>query len=114
MEEIFPSDLIDLLSISVALSFVLMVFLQKIKALPFIKQAWQIWLINFLCSFIIGIPFGMRFYNLNPSDSVWIAIFSFIGAPAIFDILKNQTIITYRPKSLSDYIEVPKENLIER
>ena len=44
MEDLFPAKLLDLLVISITLSVIVMVILQKFKSLPFIKKTWQIWI----------------------------------------------------------------------
>ena len=56
----------------------------------------------------------MWFYELSIYDSIWISIFSFIGAPSIYQTLKKQNIIKYQPESLDNTISVPKENEIKR
>ena len=48
------------------------------------------------------------------NKAIWVCIFAFIGAPGIYEVMKKQNIINYTPKSLDDYIEVKKENLITR
>lgn len=114
MEQFLPERLLDLLIISVTFSFIIMVVLQKFKALPFINKAWQIWILNFIFSFSIGIPFTITFYNLDIYSGAWVGLFTFVGAPAIYDALKNQTIINYKPTSLNDTVSIPKENEIKR
>lgn len=114
MEQFFPNKLLDLLVISVTLSFIIMIVLQKFKALPFIKKSWQIWLLNLLFSFSIGIPFTIYFYDLDIYCGIWVGLFTFVGAPAIYDALKNQKIINYTPTTLQDTIEISKDNEIKR
>lgn len=72
MLDIFPSCLVDLLIISVTLSFVLMLLIQKIKKLSFINKEWQVWIINLFLSFTIAIPFGMKFYDASLIDGIWL------------------------------------------
>ncbi len=112
--ELLPSSLLDLLVVSVTISTILMVVIQKFKTLPFIKKDWHIWLLNFLFAFIIGIPFSITFYDLSIVDSVWVGVFSFIGAPTLYDALRNQNLINYKPSSLNDNISIPKEDEIKR
>lgn len=114
MEQFLPTKLLDLLIISVTFSFIVMVILQKFKTLPFIKSSWQIWILNLLFSFSIGIPFTITFYDLDIYSGIWVGLFTFVGAPTIYDTLKNQTIINYKPTSLGDTVELPKENEIKR
>lgn len=114
MEALFPKHLLDVLTISVTFSFILMTLIQKFKTLSFISKSWQVWILNFLCSFLLGIPFSITFYKTTMSDSIWVGIFSFIGASSIYSTLKNQTILTYKPTSITDTVKISKENEIER
>ena len=114
MEEFLPTLFLDVLSVSVIFSMILMVFIQKLKAMSLIKKPWQICIINFFFSFGVGVPFAIQFYNFDKIYSVWVGVFSFIGAPAIYETLKNQTLIKYKPSSLNDYVEIKSENVIKR
>lgn len=112
MEQLFPSKLLDLLVISVTFSMVSMVFIQKCKTMKFVNKNWQVCLINFIFSFGVGIPFANVFYNISWIDAIWVGLFSFVGAPAIYDALKNQKIFNYRPTSIDNTVAVPTENEI--
>jgi hypothetical protein len=114
MENIFPDSLIDILLAGVALSSIIMIMLQNIKSAKIIQTGNQIWVLNLILSFVLGIPFAMKFYSLPLIDGIWVGIFSFIGAPAIYEALQNQNIINYKPSSLSSTIEISKENEIKR
>ena len=100
MEELFPSLLFNLLIISITFSIILMALIQKIKMLSFVNKSWQVWFLNLFFSFSLGIPFSIFFYNLNIYNSIWVSIFSFIGAPSIYKALKKQNIINYKPNSM--------------
>lgn len=116
MESFIPDMLLELLSISVVVSVILMSVIQKFKTLNFITKDWQIWLLNFIFSFAIGIPFAITFYQINIVNSIWVALFSFVGAPTIYDLLKSQNIINFTPKSLNDKtsVTISTENEIKR
>ncbi len=122
MKEIYDilitEQLLDVLMIGITLSIIMMAVIQKIKALSFIKSDNQVWFINFILSFGIGIPFSIYFYHLSIYEGIWISLFSFVGAPGIYKALKAQNIINYKPKALDDkkgnVIEVKKENYIDR
>lgn len=114
MEYFVPNHLVYLLAISTTFSIILMMFIQKIKTLQFINKSWQVWLINFISSFLIGIPFSMTFYDIGIKDSVWVGLFSFIGAASIYQILKEQNLINYKPNSISDTITLSKDKEIKR
>lgn len=100
MEYLIPSLLLNLLIISIIFSVILMSLIQKFKSLSIINKSSQIWVLNLVFSFLLGIPFGMLFYNLAFNESIWVSIFSFIGAPSLYKTLKKQNIFTLR--SLKD------------
>lgn len=112
MQDIFPQALIDLLMISVTFSFIMMTLIQKLKKLSFINKKTHIWIANFILSFTLAIPFGIRFYDIPINDTWWVGLFAFIGAPTLYETLKNQTILTYKPHSLNDSITLSKKNKI--
>lgn len=114
MEEFLPTKLLDIFIVSITFSIILMAMIQKFKSLNLFRHSPLIWFLNLLFAFLIGVPFSYTFYNLSIVDSVWVGLFSFIGAPSIYTALKNQTLISYKPKSVSETIEVPKENEIAR
>ena len=113
MEEFFPTLLLDLLVISITFSIVLMALIQKFKVLSFINKSWQVWFLNLIFSFLIGIPFAMTFYNITLKDSLWVGFFSFVGASGIYQALKNQKIINYTPSSISNKVTLDKKNALE-
>lgn len=113
MEEYIPTALTKLLLVGFAFSFILMSFIQKFKVLPWVNKEWHIWLLNLIFSFTIGIPFSMFFYDLNIYDSLWVSLFSFIGAPSLYTAFKNQNLINIKPTSLDDSVNIPKENEIK-
>lgn len=114
MEGFIPDKLLELLSISAVFSVILMALIQKIKLTTIVKKEWQIWVINIILSLTFGILFAKTFYNLDTISGIWIAAFSFIGAPTIYDLLKNQNIINYTPKSLDNNVIISKDNEIKR
>jgi len=114
MDNFFPDLLVDLLIISITFSVVLMALIQKFKVLSFINKPWKVWILNLIFSFLIGIPFAITFYNINLIDSLWIGLFSFIGASTIYEALKNQNFISFKPTSSSDNISISKDNEIRR
>lgn len=118
LDVLVTDQLLNILMIGITLSIIMMIVIQKIKGLTFIKTDNQIWFINFILSFGIGIPFSIFFYKLSIYEGIWISLFSFVGAPGIYLALKKQNMINYTPLSLDDkkgdVIEVKKDNLIDR
>lgn len=114
MTDIFPTHLIDLLAISVTLSMITMAFIQKLKCLKIINKCWKVFIVNTILSIALGIPFTVYFYDMPINDGIWVSIFTFIGAPTIYQTLKNQTIINYKPRSLKDGVTIEQSNIIAR
>lgn len=116
MDVLMTEKITNLLMIAATFSVILMTLIQKIKTAGIFKSNTHIFATNFLLSFL-GILFGMTFYNLNIIDGLWVSLFSFIGAPSIYQILKRQNIINYTPKSLDDCkgcVTIREENIIIR
>lgn len=101
MELLFNDIIFNLLVISIFVSVINMILVQRFKELSFVKSKDQIFVLNLIFSFVLGISFSMIFYKLEIYYSVWVSIFSFIGASNIYEALKKQTIIKYTPYSLS-------------
>lgn len=114
MDALITDLLINLLMIGITFSIFLMALIQKFKTLSFINKDWHIWLLNLLFSFAMGIPFTIYFYELDILSAIWVGVFSFIGAPSVYAVLKKQNLINYTPKSLDDTISIPKDNEIKR
>lgn len=117
LDIVMSDELWTLLLISLTFSIFLMALVQKIKMLNFVTKKWHVWIINLFCSFLMGIPFGMFFYGLTVYQSIWISLFGFIGAPSIYETLKSQNMINYKPKSATvnkDYTCISKSNEIKR
>lgn len=114
MDTLITDLLLKLLMIGICFSVFLMALLQKFKTLKFINKDYHIWLLNLFFSFAMGIPFSLYFYKLDIYSAIWVSIFSFIGAPSIYTMLKKQNLINYKPKSLDDTINISKDNEIKR
>lgn len=114
MDILLNDTIINILLIATTFSFIMMNLIQKIKSLPIVSAKEHIWIINFILSFFIGTLFGLHFYNLSIYDSLWMSLFTFIGAPSIYEALKNQNIINYTPKSLNSTVTITTEFIIDR
>jgi biotin transporter BioY len=118
MEILLTEEIIDLFLIATTFSIILMTFMQKVKRLSFVRNDGHICILNLLFSLSIGTLFSMTFYNLDLSKSLWVGFFSFIGAPTVYQIMKQQNIINYKPKALDNnkgkVITIPVENEIPR
>lgn len=114
MDILVTDKLIEVFMISLTFSIIEMAFIQKIKSLSFITKSWQVVVINFVFSFVLGTLFSVWFFELNIYDGLWVSLFGFIGAPTIYEMLKKQNMINFTPKSLSDKVTISKENEIKR
>lgn len=111
MENFFPSLLLELLGISLTFSVILMAVIQKIKTFKCINRPCYIMFINIILSFVIGIPFGITFYNITWIEGIWVSLFSFVGASSIYETLKKQKLIPYNESS---NFSISKDNEIKR
>ena len=90
MDMILPDKLIEILSISITFSIIIMNFIENIKKTNILKNNFQIWLVNFLLSFAISIPFSKTFYDLNWNYGIWVGFFSLMGSSALYDFIKSK------------------------
>ena len=93
----------SILFISIIFSVFEMALVQKVKELTFFRKKWHVVLFNFISSFVMGTLFSMWFFKTDLCSGLWVSLFSFIGTPSIYELLKKQNIINYTPKSLSDF-----------
>lgn len=99
---ILPEIFVDTLTISIVLSTMSMIFIQKLKAMKIVKKSSHIFLANIFFCLVLGISFSMYFYGTNLVNSIWVGIPSLIGASTIYEALKNQKIVNFRPNSLNN------------
>lgn len=114
MDALITDNLIKVLMISVTFSIIEMALVQKVKDIKIFKKSYQVAIFNVLSSFIIGTLFSISFFDLNIYDSLWVSLFSFIGASSIYEMLKKQNMINFTPKSVSDTVTIKKDNEIKR
>ena len=89
MEINLTDSFLNCLMISMIVSVVVRALIEKFKTIDFLKNNNHIFLLNLIFSFVIGINFSIIFYNMNINEGIWISIFSFIGAPSIYDGIKK-------------------------
>ena len=89
MEINLTDSFLNCLMISMIVSVVVMALIEKFKTIDFLKNNNHIFLLNLIFSFVIYINFLIIFYNINFNEGIWISIFSFIGAPSIYDGIKK-------------------------
>lgn len=109
LDYLITDEILNVLMIATTFSLVLMPLIQKCKRLNIIKSDSHICILNLLLSLSLGSLFAISFFELNWINSLWVGVFSFVEAPAIYHILKKQNIINYTPITLD---EIKKDNLI--
>lgn len=109
MENFFPSLLIELLTVSITFSIILMATIQKLKSFQCIKNSCHVMLLNIFLAFALGIPFCITFYSINWHQGIWVGLFSFVGASTIYETLKKQNVL-----SNNNLKSISRDNVIKR
>lgn len=78
----------ELLIIAIALSVVTCSFIQKTKGI-FKKSKW-INLYSLIVNMVFGIIFCMSFTEANIINSLWVGLFSYIGADTLYKTLEGK------------------------
>ena len=100
-----PEKIIEILGVSILVSPIVMMIIEKIKESSLINKEIRSGILNFIFSFIFGIPFSIYFFKFTLMDSIWVSIFSVIGASSIYNLLnKNYTPIE------KDIIEIERSD----
>ena len=100
----------QLLVIAIDLSTVTCAFIQKTKKL--FKSNKHLCRYSFLVNIIIGILFCISFTTVDFPTSLWVGLFSFIGADTIFKALEGK-LASHKDIVSNDLIYVKKQNLIK-
>ena len=101
----------EVLIISSILSAVTCAFIQKIKG--FILCSNHIAICSLIINIVIGIIFCYSFTDITFPTSIWIGLFSFIGADTIYKTLEGK-IASYSEIVTKTKVEIPKENIINK
>ena len=108
----FNIDLLEeLLVIAISLSTITCAIIQKTKR--FFNCSDCLTTYSFFINIIMSIIFCMTFTKVNFPTSLWVGLFSFLGADTIFKSLEGK-LVSYRDIVEEKYIKVPKSNIIER
>lgn len=104
-------DLIEqMLIVAMTLSTFTCAFIQKTKAK--FKSSDCLCFYSFFLNIGFGILFCYRFSSITFPDSLWVGLFSFLGADSIYKSLEGK-LASHKEITKKNIIEVPKENLIE-
>ncbi len=100
----------QMLVIAIALSTVTCAFIQKTK-IKF-KTSNILCIYSLLLNLLLGILFCNSFTDVSFPASLWVGLFSFIGADTIYKSLEGK-LASHSDIVKKNVLEVPKENLIE-
>lgn len=102
-------DLIkSLLIISIASSIISTTFVQKIKGMSIVKCSNCLIYLSFLVSMYFGIVFTLSFTSYGFIDSLWVGLFSFIGADTIYKSFEDKVFSSY--SSINNIVEINRDN----
>lgn len=101
----------SILLISIALSSITCTFVQKTKVL--LKNSKIITIYSFVINILFSIFFCKTFTNIDLPNSLWIGLFSFLGADSIYKTLEGR-ISSYKELIHKDEISITKENIINK
>lgn len=99
----------QLLIIGIALSAITCTLIQKTKFL--FKSSKFITLYSFIINMIVGIVFSITFTDVTLPTSLWIGLFSFLGADSIYKSLEGK-INSYSDILNRKSITISKDNII--
>lgn len=97
------------LIISITISSITCALVQKTKGL--FKSSKYLIIYSLIINMTISILFCMSFTDINIQNSLWIGLFSFIGADSIYKTLEGK-ISSYEEIIRKKQIQIPKENII--
>lgn len=78
----------NLLIIAIACSSITVVLIQKTK--KFCRNSHCITLYSLLVNLVLGFLFSQTFSNINYINSIWVGLFSFLGADTIYRNLEGK------------------------
>ena len=99
----------ELLLIAMSSSIISVAFVQKIKCASLIKCSKCLIYVSFLISMSFGILFTLSFTEHKLVDSVWIGLFSFIGADSLYKVFEDKLFTSFN--KLKDVKEIERKDL---
>lgn len=97
------------LIISIAISSITCALIQKTKGV--FKSSKYLTIYSFILNMTISILFCLSFTDIKMENSLWIGLFSFIGADSIYKTLEGK-ISSYEDIIRNKQIQISKENII--
>ena len=100
-------DLIKtLLIVAISSSILSTSFIQKIKGMSILKCSDCLIYISFFASMIFGIVFTLSFTSYDLISSLWVGLFSFLGADTLYKTFEDKIFKSY--SSMNDVIEIKR------
>lgn len=100
-----------MLVISIALSSITCTLVQKTKR--FIQNSEYITVYSLIVNIVMSVIFCKTFTNIDLPNSLWIGLFSFLGADSIYKSLEGK-ISSYTELVNKDKITIKEENIINK
>lgn len=101
-------DLIKmLLVIACASSILSTAFVQKIKTASIIKCNSCLLYISFFISMLFGVLFTLSFTKYNIIESLWVGLFSFLGADSLYKAFEDKIFSSY--SKLQNVTEIKRD-----
>ena len=98
-----------LLLIAVSSSIISASFVQKIKTVSLIKSSECLIYISFLISMSFGILFTLSFTDYKLIDSIWVGLFSFIGADSLYKAFEDKLFKSFN--KINEVKEIERKDL---
>ena len=98
-----------LLLIAVSSSIISASFVQKIKTVSLIKSSECLIYISFLISMSFGILFTLSFTDYKWIDSIWVGLFSFIGADSLYKAFEDKLFKSFN--KINEVKEIERKDL---
>lgn len=101
----------ELLVIAMALSVITCSIIQKTKG--HFPTSKFLSLYSLVINIIIGIIFCITFTDITFPTSLWVGLFSFLGADTIYKSLEGK-LLSYNEIISRNKVSIPKENIINK
>lgn len=98
-----------LLLVAVLSSIISTSFIQKIKTISLIKCSDCLVYISFLVSMSFGMLFTLSFTNYKLVESLWVGLFSFIGADSLYKAFEDKLFKSFN--KINEVKEIERKDL---
>lgn len=98
-----------LLLVAVLSSIISTSFIQKIKTISLIKCSDCLVYISFLVSMSFGMLFTLSFTNYTLVESLWVGLFSFIGADSLYKAFEDKLFKSFN--KINEVKEIERKDL---